>query len=430
MHLPQPEDPECFHLEPTNGRQGTSPRQSSGSTSGKTRLQRTASVQSSTSTTSVQSSKAKESTRLIGKATTRKAERRRIRTARGAFKFLPVYTENDLVHGSWWMVWGSLLGVFICVIPLMDLYLHFFVLPVNTSLAAFSSSITWIMCIISSVFFTLGSWIFVRAFKDPAPPPLFGNWYHLQTDELLGAWVFLLAMLPMIPYSIEYIRNYPTQVVYWGMLIMSVIFTAGSAFFVYCCYPSVQQLQRHETEIVLPIFVRIFGPRSWTLKHVQTDWLAACWFCVYGCLLWAIGSWYFCIIAENGRQIFVWVSSLVDAVLFLIGTAYYVAGSYPMHKEIDHDAAVAADPNNEDDNSMFAWTQGDDALNTENETALEQVVLNILQDQQQQALQSQTPSQQSMWSPIVYNPLSTQKPQQSGKRRPSIENEVEGMDAL
>lgn len=101
-----------------------------------------------------------------------------------------------------------------------------------------------------------------------------------------------------------------------------------------------------------------------------------------------------------------------------------------MHKEIDHDAAVAADPNNEDDNSMFAWTQGDDALNTENETALEQVVLNILQDQQQQALQSQTPSQQSMWSPIVYNPLSTQKPQQSGKRRPSIENEVEGMDAL
>lgn len=103
--------------------------------------------------------------------------------------FLPVKVlKNECAMPKLDQVWGSLLGVFICVIPLMDLYLHFFVLPVNTSLAAFSSSITWIMCIISSVFFTLGSWIFVRAFKDPAPPPLFGNWYHLQTDELLGAF--------------------------------------------------------------------------------------------------------------------------------------------------------------------------------------------------------------------------------------------------
>jgi hypothetical protein len=108
---------------------------------------------------------------IIGRATNRKAEIHRIRTSRGAFKWLPVYLENDLVHGSWWMVrcrlerislvetifiatayvngqvWGSLLGTLVAVVPLIDLYTPFFKKPVNTTLAAFNSSITWILCI-------------------------------------------------------------------------------------------------------------------------------------------------------------------------------------------------------------------------------------------------------------------------------------------
>ncbi len=46
----------------------------------------------------------------------------RILSNRRAFKWLPVYCENDLVHGSWWYVWGSVLTIFIPVFPLVSLY--------------------------------------------------------------------------------------------------------------------------------------------------------------------------------------------------------------------------------------------------------------------------------------------------------------------
>ena len=46
----------------------------------------------------------RDSIRLGGKATTKKAKIRQIKNARGAFRYLPVLCENDMVHGSWWMV--------------------------------------------------------------------------------------------------------------------------------------------------------------------------------------------------------------------------------------------------------------------------------------------------------------------------------------
>jgi hypothetical protein len=48
----------------------------------------------------------RESIQLRGKATTKKAKIMRIRKARRVFKWLPVKYSNDLVHGSWWMVWA------------------------------------------------------------------------------------------------------------------------------------------------------------------------------------------------------------------------------------------------------------------------------------------------------------------------------------
>lgn len=87
-------------------------------------------------------------------------------------------------------------------------------------------------------------------------------------------------------------------------------------------------MQAREKEFVLPLFVKLFGPDSWTLKHVQTDWLAATWFYLYATIIWAVVSWYLLINAENGRQIFIWLSSLVDALIFLVASMYYVAGTY------------------------------------------------------------------------------------------------------
>ena len=39
-----------------------------------------------------------------------------------------------------------------------------------------------------------------------------------------------------------------------------------------------------------------------------------------------LGSWFLLFTAENDRQIFVWLTSVIDAFLFLVGSAYYVAG--------------------------------------------------------------------------------------------------------
>lgn len=136
-----------------------------------------------------------------------------------------------------WYVWGSLLSAFIAVVPLVDLSITIFHVPVETSLKAFDESATWVLLIISSIFFTVGSYVFVRAFESPPKPPLF-TWKHFSTDELLAAWLYLFAMSPYIPYAMFYINVNRHKYVYWGAFFASCFFVVASAFFVYTCYPS------------------------------------------------------------------------------------------------------------------------------------------------------------------------------------------------
>ena len=62
--------------------------------------------------------------------------------------------------------------------------------------------------------------------------------YHVQNDELLGSWLLLLANIPVIPYALIYLAKDNENWVYWGALIVSVIFVMGSTLFVQACYPS------------------------------------------------------------------------------------------------------------------------------------------------------------------------------------------------
>ena len=120
-------------------------------------------------------------------------------------------TENAANHSNFvffpfrWYVWGSLVSAFIAMIPLIDLSISIFDVPEATSLKAFDESATWVLLIISSIFFTIGSYVFVRAFESPPKPPLF-TWRHFATDELLAAWLYLFAMSPYIPYAMFYIN--------------------------------------------------------------------------------------------------------------------------------------------------------------------------------------------------------------------------------
>lgn len=156
---------------------------------------------------------------------------------RAVFKWLPVLCSNDIVHGSWWFVWGSLLAMLTAVIPLVDYYAHFFQASDNT-LPALEFTETWALLIISGFFFTIGSWCFVRAFEEPERHPLLHGWYHFQSDELLGAWLFLFGTIPAVPYTLVFWFQAPGEMIYFMGVVMSIIFVLCTYLFVLACYPS------------------------------------------------------------------------------------------------------------------------------------------------------------------------------------------------
>jgi hypothetical protein len=101
---------------------------------------------------------------------------------------------------------------------------------------------SWLLMTISGIFFTLGSLAFVRAVhEDPPMKPLF-RFYHFQSDELLGSWLFFFGTLPIIPYSLIYLAASHDNLEYLGALFVSILLVIGTLLFVRACYPSDQVL--------------------------------------------------------------------------------------------------------------------------------------------------------------------------------------------
>lgn len=155
---------------------------------------------------------------------------------RGIMKWLPVLCSNDLVHGSWWFTWGSLLTALFAFYPIIQVHVtgdrqNDDILP------ATDFDITWALLIISGTFFTLGSLAFVRAFEEPPKQPLFHYYKHFQTDELLGAWLFLFGTIPAVPYMGVFFLLSPSAFYFFSML-GAFVFVLGSYLFVVSCYPS------------------------------------------------------------------------------------------------------------------------------------------------------------------------------------------------
>jgi hypothetical protein len=318
-------------------------------------------------------SQCRDATANLGRAKTDKGKRLQILLARGSFEMLPIGKENDMVTGSWWFVWGSLISALMPIPCLIDIYSEIFDTPEDTKLKAFDAASTWIFLILSGAFFTAGSYAFVRAFGDPHRPPLLGNYYHFQTDELLGAWLYLFAVVPGVPFSIVYLGYNMTKLTYWGGLFGSILVVAASYGFVRNSYPSdkydsgapqaskklplpVSQAETEEnkkvTQLVLPVARAMLGEKSWVIKHVINDWLATCWFFFYASVLVSFGSWVLLLGAANDRQLYVFLFGLLDSIIFTVGSAYFVAGSYPPsheHDDTDHDIVAAALPEGTND---------------------------------------------------------------------------------
>eukprot|EP01041_Mallomonas_annulata_P007825 gene7825-16001_t len=255
-----------------------------------------------------------------------KKRRDKILVARGAFKWLPVLCSNDLVHGSWWFVWGSVFGTILSIFPLCSEYIPLF-RATDKTLPMLELPSTWGLLIASGAFFTLGSLAFVRAFEDPPLEPLFKSCKHLATDELLGAWLYLLGTIPAVPYATVFICKDPSQSIYWGALVASIVFVVCTSIFVVVSYPSAKALLE---PMIQPMMQRMCGNGNadWIHHHLATDWLAATWFFLCATLLWALSSVILLWIdyaLKNGEEVYVWGSSFLDAILFLIGCVYFVA---------------------------------------------------------------------------------------------------------
>lgn len=172
-----------------------------------------------------------------------RSKKERIISKRGAFKWLPVAGSNDLIHGSWWFVFGSLGAVITAAVILQNKETPFWN-DDDSALPGPSFIATWVLMCISGIFSTLGSLAFVRAFhENPPMSPMFPNYYHVQSDELLASWLFFLATIPFVPYCGIFLAaaHQENNLAFIVMLGLAIMASLGTLLFVRACYPTAQE---------------------------------------------------------------------------------------------------------------------------------------------------------------------------------------------
>ena len=107
-------------------------------------------------------------------------------------------------------------------------------------------------------------------------------------------------------------------------MVLSVI---ASGVFVVACY----QDHGDDEPKVKPLLIKIFGETRWIMRHCMNDWLAALWMSYYAsliCMFLSLGMLFIHIRNENDRQAYIYLTGAINAAFFVIGSVYYLAGSY------------------------------------------------------------------------------------------------------
>ena len=118
--------------------------------------------------------------------------------------------------------------------------LFFFVGEDDSTLNRGDFRATWWIMVLSAIFCLFGSIAFARALhEDPPLRPMFPSYYHIQNDELLGSWMYLLSVLCFIPYSLIFLKEAGfNSYVFAFMVIMAILASFVCFMFVLACYPS------------------------------------------------------------------------------------------------------------------------------------------------------------------------------------------------
>ena len=68
--------------------------------------------------------------------------------------------------------------------------------------------------------------------------------YHIQSDELLGSWLFLIGTVIFVPYCTIFAVSTTSKLLYLGLLAVAVIVSFGTYLFVRACYPTEEEVRR------------------------------------------------------------------------------------------------------------------------------------------------------------------------------------------
>lgn len=279
---------------------------------------------------------------------------------RAVFKWLPVLFENDLVHGSYWYYWGSLLAVFIPVIPLIALYENWWPPATdaegNELLPGTPHTTAYALMTYAGVWYVIGSYIFINIFRKNYEER---NHLHVNilscqhvlfhNDELIAIWCFIIGTVPYIPVLVLYV--YYNHSFEFKLALAAVIFAVfGMLIFVLVVAPEredtciVKTLKLFDPclriirgkypsdpkRVIVQIFVPCFEFCCFCMeKEIATDVLIVCWVILVGCFFCMLAMFVLLIrsIYNNSSfGIYNYTICFVDMIFFFIGSLYFVAG--------------------------------------------------------------------------------------------------------
>lgn len=289
------------------------------------------------------------------------------RIRRSHFTMLPSppSDQTDLVWGSWWFVWGSVLQGLIPIVPLVSLFLGFWettstYLPVGAHVAVY------VLQVIVGAFFTVGSYAFLRAvhpdlqsepFFNPTKGTVTGLRKMVMTDELWGMQCFLLGILCGIPiFSIFVAYSSGAQSNFWMLVLATnVIFVLVSCFGVKIAMPCPNTSEEESHDLLAPYLLRCLGHIKWLAAHISNDMLVLSWGMYIGCILGLIASIGLLVVAVHhggsSREVYDYSLNAIDMVAFLIGSLYFTAGWYVISPE-DATAPLSSPKNNSSSSSL------------------------------------------------------------------------------
>jgi len=248
-------------------------------------------------------------------------------------------------------VWGSVLWTLFPIIPIIDLYHPLF--PGNednddTPLPITDDSANYILVMSSGIFFVVGSLFFVRSFYEPKFEAFFAQYggcclVNFGTDEQAAAWFFLIGTIPALPIVLVYIYFDPYSFFNWFSLVCTILLVIGTYLFVLAVYP---EMKEKTNQFFPDCVISVVGKDSELVYHMQNDWIVGCWVFFYGTLITTIWAAFFFVAklySRNYYECYVFFTTFIDCIIFVIGSMYFVAGSYPMTDKTIDEALADSD---------------------------------------------------------------------------------------